>query len=337
MKKVLVIYTGGTFGMQTNAEGVLVPCPLVSLVDSIDEIKQLNISVTECSFSKPLDSSSITPYYWTEIGIIVDENYSQYDGFVVLHGTDTMAYTASALSFMFQGLQKPIVFTGAQLPIGKVRNDARRNLVSALQVASDYDENGKAKVREVCICFNDKVIRANRAKKLESSQFDAFHSENYPIIASIGVSIEYSWYCNRFIEETKYDFHANMNASVNLLYLTPGISKDVVERIVDKDIADGVVLVSYGAGNVGTFNWLIEILKEYITQGGVVLNVSQCLEGQVQHGVYGASNELNNIGVISGGDITLEGAYAKMKFVLGNTKEPEQSLKRNLTGEILSN
>lgn len=334
MRKILIIYTGGTFGMQTNEKGNLVPCPLMNLVDSITEIKQLGIELTEYSFPKPIDSSNITPYHWTEIGSKIHQNYNEYHGFVVLHGTDTMAYTASALSFMFQGLQKPIVFTGAQLPIGKVRNDARRNLVSALQVASDYDENGIAKVREVCICFNDKVIRANRAKKLESSQFDAFHSENYPAIANIGVKIEYNWYCNRFIESQPYRFYPNMNASVGLLYLTPGITKQVVERIVDRELFDGLVLMSYGAGNVGEFPWLLEVLEDYVKNAGHVINVSQCLEGKVLHGAYGASRKLQDIGVLSGSDITLEAAYAKMKFLLRNSESVEQDMIKNLRGEL---
>ena len=335
MRKVLVIYTGGTFGMQTNTNGSLVPYKLMSLVDGIDEIKQLNIELIEFSFDTPLDSSNITPSEWTIIGSKINEVYRGYDGFVILHGTDTLAYTASALSFMFQGLSKPIVFTGAQLPIGRVRNDARRNLVSSLQVASDYDENDEAKVREVCVCFNDKIIRGNRAKKLESSQFDAFHSRNYPAIASVGVSIEYNWYCNRYIREQEYAFYSNMEASIGLLYLTPGITRDFIERVVDIRFFEGVVLVSYGAGNVGGCPWLLDILKEYIVIGGKVINVSQCIEGEVIHGVYG-NNMLEDIGVVSGRDITLEAAYAKMKFVLGNVDSPLQSLTlcHSIVGEM---
>lgn len=316
---VMIIYTGGTLGMAKNKKGEYVPFNFDKILKRIPELNQLECLLTVLSFDEPIDSSNMVPDIWISLAKIIGEHYDDYDGFVVIHGTDTMAYTASALSFLMENLSKPIVFTGAQLPIEKLRTDAKENLINALEVAKAKNSMGYSIVPEVCIFFDDILLRGNRSKKDESSHFDAFKSENYPILAEAGVHIEY--YHSAIQMQTGHELvvREKLNTNVAILKLFPGISQKVCESYLTIDGLEGLVLETYGSGNTPTFPWFIAFLKKLSNQGVIILNVSQCDEGKVVQGRYATSSFLNEIGVISGGDITTEAAIPKMMYLLANT------------------
>lgn len=335
---LLIIYTGGTLGMVYDKDGTLVPFNFQQILDRIPSLSRFNLLLTVIPFEKLIDSSNATPASWVEIGDIIQQNYNNYDGFVVLHGTDTMAYSASALSFMLQGLNKPVIFTGAQLPIGAVRTDARENLVAALEIASAKRADGAPVVPEVCIYFNYRLLRGNRARKVQSIHFDAFESDNYPLLAEAGIEILYNErFIRSFKKEEKLQYYKKFNDEVLILKLFPGISRKVVEEILAVPGLKGVVLETFGSGNAPTFNWFIEALKKVISAGVVVLNVSQCNGGKVIQGRYGTSKLLEDIGVLSGADITTEAALAKMMILLGeeySEEDRKNKLTTALCGEI---
>lgn len=335
---LLLIYTGGTLGMVYDKDGTLVPFDFQQILDRIPSLSRFNLLLTVIPFEKLIDSSDATPASWIEIGDIIQQNYNNYDGFVVLHGTDTMAYSASALSFMLQGLNKPVIFTGAQLPIGAVRTDARENLVAALEIASAKQADGSPMVPEVCIYFNYRLLRGNRARKVQSIHFDAFESDNYPLLAEAGIEILYN---ERFVrpyeKEAKLQYRRKFIDEVLVLKLFPGISRKVVEEILTIPGLKGVVLETFGSGNAPTFSWFINALEKVISSGVVVLNVSQCNGGKVIQGRYGTSKLLDDIGVLSGADITTEAALAKMMILLGEENsavEQKNMLTRPLCGEM---
>lgn len=331
---LLIIYTGGTLGMVYDKDGTLVPFNFQQILDRIPSLSRFNLLLTVIPFEKLIDSSNATPASWLEIGDIIQQNYNNYDGFVVLHGTDTMAYSASALSFMLQGLNKPVIFTGAQLPIGAVRTDARENLVAALEIASAKRPDGAPRVPEVCIYFNYRLLRGNRARKVQSIHFDAFESDNYPLLAEAGIEILYNErYIRPFNEAEKLRYNRDFNDDVLILKLFPGISRKVVEEILAVPGLKGVVLETFGSGNAPTFDWFIEALQKAISSGVVVLNVSQCNGGKVMQGRYGTSKLLEDIGVLSGADITTEAALAKMMILLGE-EYSEEDRKNKLTGPL---
>ncbi|MEQ9424015.1 MAG: asparaginase [Cyclobacteriaceae bacterium] len=315
---LLVIYTGGTFGMAYNESGSLAPFNFNHVIDKIPELKSLDLKITVISFSQPVDSSNIHIHHWKAIGNFIKENYDLYDGFVVLHGTDTMAYSASALSFMLQGLSKPIILTGAQIPIGSARSDARDNFLTAIEIAS-AKENGKSIIPEVCIYFNHQLLRGNRAQKVRSSHFAAFESENYPNLAVSGVFIEY----NRLSilePSTKLNYNDHFDANVALFKIFPNIQEYVLESFFNMPQLKGVVMESYGSGNTPNYPWFLNNLKQATDRGIVILNVSQCNGGKVIHGRYETSKKLNDSGVLSGGDMTTEAAITKLMFLLGQDK-----------------
>lgn len=331
---LLIIYTGGTLGMVYDKEGSLVPFNFQQILEKIPSLSRFNLLLTVIPFEKLIDSSDATPSAWIEIGDIIQENYNNYDGFVVLHGTDTMAYSASALSFMLEGLNKPVIFTGAQLPIGAVRTDARENLVAALEIASAKRADGAPMVPEVCIYFNYRLLRGNRARKVQSIHFDAFESDNYPLLAEAGIEILYNQRVIRSYEEDKkLQYHRHFNDEVLILKLFPGISRKVVENVLAIPGLKGVVLETFGSGNAPTFSWFIEELKKVIASGVLVVNVSQCNGGRVMQGRYGTSKILENIGVLSGADITTEAALAKMMILLSKEYSFEE-IKNRLTGPL---
>ena len=288
------------------------------------------------SFEDPIDSSNMTPQVWIQLAKIIEHNYDNYDGFVVIHGTDTMAYTASAISFLMENLSKPIIFTGAQLPIGELRTDARENLINALEVAKAKNSMGFSVVPEVCIFFDDLLLRANRSKKDESSHFDAFKSENYPRLAEAGVHIEYN---NSYIQTNgghELVVRNDLNQNVALLKLYPGITQEICEMYLNLKDLEGLILETYGAGNVPTYPWFKNFLTRLTDKGVIIFNVSQCDEGEVVQGKYETSSFLNEIGVISGGDITTEAAIPKMMYLLANTTKDlvRHYLKIPLRGEM---
>lgn len=313
---ILIIYTGGTLGMVHNENGSLIPFDFSSIMDHIPSLRHLPLNITSMSFEQPIDSSNVNPEHWKLIGGIINDNYSDFDGFVVLHGTDTMAYTASAISFMLENLDKPVVFTGAQLPITSPRSDARENLITSLEIAS-AKKDGKPIVPEVCIYFDSLLLRGNRAKKVESIHFDAFESENYPLLAEAGVVIGYN---DKFIHSpngNKLKFHNQFDTNVAVLKLFPGISKQFVEAVFSIKGLRGIVMETYGSGNAPTDKWFLDIVKSGVEKGIVVINVSQCPGGKVEQGRYETSEDLKAIGLIGGADLTLEAAITKLMMVLG--------------------
>lgn len=315
--------------MAYDEKGALVPFNFGKILEKIPNLNNLNISITVISFPEPIDSSNINLQHWVDMAYIIYENYDTYDGFVVLHGTDTMAYSASMLSYMLAGLNKPVIFTGAQLPISAMRSDARENLMTSLEIAISK-ANGKPIVPEVCIFFNHMLLRGNRAKKVQSVHFDAFESENYPPLAESGIVIDYNYASIRPYEEGKKLKYLNrLDNQVMVLKLFPGITKNVIEHCLGIEGLKGIVLETYGSGNSPSEDWFIQTMEQAVDRGLLVFNVSQCNGGRVIQGRYQTSTDLKRVGVLSGGDITTEAAITKMMFVLANETD-ETEIKRKM-------
>lgn len=335
---ILLIYTGGTIGMIKDYEtGALVAFNFDELLEKIPELRLLDCDIETASLETPIDSSNMNPSYWGEICSIIEKGYDSYDGFVVLHGSDTMSYTSSALSFMLENLSKPVVFTGSQLPIGDLRTDAKENLITAVQVAALQKRNIPL-IREVCLYFEYKLYRANRTTKTSAENFEAFTSPNYPELLTSGVHLTINendlWKPNR----KSLKVHYNLTTEVLLLKMYPGISQCLVEEMLSLVCIKGVVLETFGAGNTTTQKWFTSALKMVLKKGIPVVNVTQCTSGSVIMGDYETSVALKKMGVISGGDITTEAAIAKMMYLLGQNISPkvfktvfETSLRGELT------
>lgn len=322
--------------MTHDAHGVLVPFDFALILEHLPTLRNLSLELTVISFNNPIDSSNISPEHWQTIAQIIFENYKANDGFVVLHGTDTMAFTASALSFMLSGLSKPVILTGAQLPISEPRSDARENLITSLEIAASK-KDGLAVVPEVCIYFGDELIRGNRSKKTESMHFDAFQSENYPPLAKAGVKIEYNESAiHQSLSNETLQLLDKLDTSISILKLFPGITEATVRAVINITGLKAIVLETYGSGNAPTTKWFIDLLKEAISKGMIVLNISQCPGGMVVQGKYETSKVLQEIGVLSGGDMTTEAALTKLMVLLGEFGSIDAKLKivRSIAGEL---
>jgi L-asparaginase len=337
MTKVLLIYTGGTIGMMQNPEtGALKPFDFRFLTREVPELKRLNVKLESVAFKKPIDSSNMHPKVWVEMAQVIEKNYDTFDGFVILHGSDTMAYTASALSFMLENLAKPVILTGSQLPIGIIRTDGKENLITAIEIAA-AKKNGRPLVPEVAIYFEYELFRGNRTLKYNSAHFDAFISPNYPVLAEAGVTIEYKENYIQRGSKKKLNVYKNMDTNIAVLSLFPGINQKTVSCVLSNPDVKAVIIETFGAGNASTEKWFIDELKTAIKRGVIIFNVTQCLEGRVIQGKYETSSQLKQIGVTGGEDITMEAAVTKLMFLLGQ-KLPAAKIKRmlgeNLRGEI---
>ncbi|MGV6830126.1 MAG: asparaginase [bacterium] len=335
--KILIIYTGGTIGMIKDPNtGALRAFNFDNLLVNIPEINLLDCQLETVAIENPIDSSDMNPTYWSEIVSIIASNYNTNDGFVVLHGSDTMSYTASALSFMLENLIKPVIITGSQLPIGDLRTDAKENLITAIQIAS-AQKNGKPIVREVGLYFEYKLYRGNRTTKLNAEHFEAFDSPNYPPLAESGVHLKYDFEHLLKSEESELIVHKELNTNIAILKIFPGIRSEVVEAILDIPSLQGVVLETYGAGNATTEVWFIDLLKRAIDNGVHIVNVTQCAGGSVILGQYATSTTLKEIGIISGHDMTTEAALTKLMYLLSldlPSEEFKQNFETSLRGEV---
>ncbi|HLP63490.1 asparaginase [Flavobacterium sp.] len=320
---ILLIYTGGTIGMMKDFEtGALKAFNFKKLLQKIPEIKQLDCVIETISFENPIDSSNMNPEKWVQIATIIEENYTSFDGFIVLHGSDTMSYSASALSFMLENLNKPVVFTGSQLPIGDLRTDAKENLITAIQIAS-LQQKGKPVINEVCLYFEYKLYRGNRTTKINAEHFNAFTSPNYPPLAESGVHLNVNSNLLTSKSSKKLVVRKELNDNVAIIKMFPGINESVLSAIFSIPNLKGVVLETYGSGNAPTHDWFIQILKNAIKNGLFIVNVTQCSGGSVNMGQYETSTQLKKIGIISGKDITTEAAITKMMYLLGQNVAPK--------------
>ena len=316
--RVLLIYTGGTIGMiKDPVTGHLRPFDFDNLTAQIPELGQISVEIKGISFEDPIDSSTVEPSHWLKMCQIIEAHYNNFDGFVILHGSDTMAYSASALSFMLRGLQKPVIFTGSQLPIGMIRTDGKENLITAVEIAG-LKKAGKSVVREVAVYFEYKLYRGNRTHKFSADQFNAFSTPNYPVLAEAGVEINFNEEdLLRPTENEEFHIQAELDQNLAILHLFPGMQESYVSAILNITDLKAVIMLTYGSGNAPLEPWFLSLLENARKKDIQIVNVSQCWAGNVRQGLYETSVHLNEIGVIPGNDITAEAALAKTMFLLG--------------------
>jgi L-asparaginase len=328
MKRILVIYTGGTIGMvKDKKSGALLPFDMSKIYEALPVLREFNCELDSYRFDPIIDSSNMKPEYWIGLVEVIEKNYNKYDSFIVLHGTDTMSYTASVLSFMLENLGKPVILTGSQLPLGMIRTDGRENIIGAVEIAS----SDSVQIPEVCIFFEDRLYRGNRTTKINAEYFEAFYSGNYPSLAKVGINISYKKHLFLDFPSEPFKVYKELNDNVALIKLYPGLKEDYLKAMLSMKNLRGVVLETFGSGNAPTEEWFIDALKESIAKGVIIFNVTQCKAGAVVMGHYETSAHLAEIGVVSGHDITTESAIAKLMFLLGNFDDKKQII------EMLSN
>ena len=337
--KVLLIYTGGTIGMNRNPQtGALEPFDFEQLLCRVPELAQFQTEIATYQFSPPIDSSDMSPRLWTELAHIIADHYEEYDGFVVLHGTDTMSFTASALSFMLQNLTKPVIFTGSQLPIGQLRTDGKENLITSIEIAAARHQDGTAMVPEVGIYFNGHLLRGNRTTKQSADEFNAFESFNYPHLADAGVTISYHEdLIHRPDFRKPMSAHFQLDHNVIIFSLFPGIREDLIRHIIATPNLRSIVMRTFGSGNAPQNPWLLSTLREAARRGKVVVNISQCLQGRVEMGRYDTGYQLQEAGVVSGRDSTVEAAVTKLMYLQARYDSPEmirKMMNQSLCGEV---
>lgn len=336
--KILLIYTGGTIGMAKDySNQSLKPFDFENLIKHIPELSLIDSEIDYTGFNKPIDSSDMHPAHWVELATIIEKNYAEYDGFVVLHGTDTMAYTASALSFMLSGLRKPVIFTGSQLPVGDLRTDAKENLITSIHFAT-LQENGKPSVQEVCIYFEYKLLRANRTTKINAENFDAFESPNYPNLGESGIHLDVRKHALR-IENESVPFTVNkkLSTELGLMKIFPGMTPYFVENMFQTPGLKAMVIEAFGSGNVFSDEWFKKLLRKYSEEGMLILINTQCAGGMVEIGRYETSQIFADIGALNGFDLTTEASIAKTIFLLGQNlsrEEFKQEYEKDLRGEL---
>ena len=339
-RSILIIYTGGTIGMkQDPVDFTLKPFNFGQILSEVPEIRKFVCRVDTYSFSPLIDSSDAQPEFWIDLARLIKKEYANYDGFVVLHGTDTMSFTASALSFMLENLEKPVVFTGSQLPIGMLRTDGKENLISAVEIASAADEHGRPIVPEVTVFFDSHLYRGNRTIKYSAENFWAFRSENAPALADTGIHIKYN------LDEIRYPkqygnplkISETLDTDVAILKIFPGMRENMVRTLFATEGLRAVILETFGSGNAPTQKWFLDIISEADRRGLIIMNITQCIAGCVDMEAYATGIELKKMGVVSGYDSTLEAALAKLFYLMGKYADNDvvkRELNKNLRGEI---
>ena len=337
---ILLVYTGGTIGMKQDPVSFdLRPFDFSQILEEVPELKKFGYRIDTYSFDPVIDSSDVDIEFWKRLTRLIEENYCKYDGFVILHGTDTMSFSASALSFMLGDITKPVVFTGSQLPIGMLRTDGKENLISSIEIAASKDSAGRPMVPEVCIYFESQLYRGNRTTKYTAENFRAFRSANYPVLAEVGIHIKFNTAFIRYPADWNQPLRPtyDLDPSVLIIKVIPGMKREVLDSLVCTPGIRAIILETYGSGNAPSGKWFTDCIKKAVDRGIIVLNITQCQAGRVDMDTYSTGKSLKNIGVVGGGDSTTEAAVAKLFFLLGqytDNKEIVHFLEKNMRGEL---
>lgn len=337
---ILLVYTGGTIGMKQDPVSFdLRPFDFSQILEEVPELKKFGYRIDTYSFDPVIDSSDVDIEFWKRLTRLIEDNYSKYDGFVILHGTDTMSFSASALSFMLGDIAKPVVFTGSQLPIGMLRTDGKENLISSIEIAASKDSCGRPMVPEVCIYFESQLYRGNRTTKYTAENFRAFRSANYPVLAEVGIHIKFNTAFIRYPADWEQPLHPSydLDPSVLIIKVIPGMKREVLDCLVSTPGIRAIILETYGSGNAPSGKWFTDCIKKAVDRGVIVLNITQCQAGRVDMDTYSTGKSLKNIGVVGGGDCTTEAAVAKLFFLLGqytDNKDIVYFLEKNMRGEL---
>ena len=337
---ILLVYTGGTIGMKQDPVSFdLRPFDFSQILEEVPELKKFGYTIDTYSFDPVIDSSDVNIEFWKKLTRLIEEHYDRYDGFVILHGTDTMSFSASALSFMLGDITKPVVFTGSQLPIGMLRTDGKENLISSIEIAASKDSDGHPMVPEVCIYFESQLYRGNRTTKYTAENFRAFRSANYPVLAEAGIHLKFNTSCIRYPKNWNQPLKPvyDLDPSVLIIKVIPGMKQEILYTLVSISGIRAIILETYGSGNAPSGQWFTDCIKKAVDRGVIVLNITQCQAGRVDMDAYSTGKSLKKIGVTGGSDCTTEAAVAKLFFLLGQYSDNEtvvNFLKKNIRGEL---